>query len=167
MRWDLLFADLEAALDATERGDVEAEIAERARDERAQVALAGRALAHVGGDVRIVLADGSVVAGALADAAGSWWLLDCAGGQVLVPCAAIAGIDGLGHAATAVGEVRRRMGLGVVLRELAESGGRVAVDTAAGRWEGVIAAVGADHLDLMARTTRAVPLAAILAVRSL
>ncbi|WP_062302729.1 hypothetical protein [Demequina subtropica] len=167
MRWDRLFADLEASLDGAGRAGWDEEIAERERDERARIALAGRLLAGSGAAVRLVLSDGATVAGTVADAAGSWVLLDAPRGQVLVPLAAIAMIEGVGNAVATLTEVRRRMGVGTVLRELAESGGPVVVETLAGRWAGRIAAVGADHLDLVGDgSALTVPLASLLAVRS-
>ncbi|WP_062516021.1 hypothetical protein [Demequina gelatinilytica] len=166
MRWDRLFADLEASLDGVDRRGWDAEIAERERDERARVGLASRLLAREGASVRAVLVDGATVAGTVADAAGAWVLLEDPRGQVLVPLDAIAMIEGVGTAVAHLTEVRRRMGVGTVLRELAATGDPVAVDTSAGRWAGRIAAVGADHLDLVAdRTVRTVPLASLLAVR--
>jgi len=42
MRWDALFADMEAQLAASERLDLDAEIAERARVDAAAVELADR-----------------------------------------------------------------------------------------------------------------------------
>ncbi|SEJ21194.1 hypothetical protein [Demequina mangrovi] len=167
MRWELLFADLEASLDAADRADLDVEIAERTRDERATVPLAGRLLAHPGVAVRLVLHDGAAIEGAVADAAGAWVLLDGAPGQVLVPLAAVSSCEGLGHGATEVGAVRLRMGVGTVLREIAERGDAVSVQTPGGRWHGRVAAVGADHLELASeRGMRTVPLAAVLAVRA-
>ncbi|WP_062528745.1 hypothetical protein [Demequina rhizosphaerae] len=167
MRWELLFADLESRLEAEERAEVEAEIAERTRDERAAVTLAGRLAAHAGGRVALVLRGGGRVAGAVADLAGAWVLLDTAEGQAVVPLTAVAALDGLGHGSAPLTEVRRRLTLASALRELADSGLPVAVETDGGTWRGVIRAVGADHLDLDAGgVARTVPLGALLAVRA-
>ena len=43
VRWDQLFADLEAQLEAEEARDLRLEVADRIRRERAQVGLAGEA----------------------------------------------------------------------------------------------------------------------------
>ncbi|WP_062291562.1 hypothetical protein [Demequina phytophila] len=167
MRWELLFADLESRLEVAERVDLDVEIEERTRDERAAVTLAGRLAAHRGGPVRLVLRGGSEVRGAVADVAGSWVLLDVGDGQALVPLAAVAAADGLGHAATVLGEVRLRLTVAAALRELAEAGLAVAVETDGGRWRGIIGAVGADHLDLVTDAgSVAIASAALLAVRA-
>ncbi|WP_062518593.1 hypothetical protein [Demequina silvatica] len=167
MRWELLFADLESRLEAAERADVDVEIEERTRDERASVTLAGRLAAHHGGPVRLVLRGGTEVRGTVADVAGAWVLIDAGDGQVLVPLAAVAAADGLGHAAAVLGEVRRRLTVAAALRELAEPGLAVTVETDGGRWRGYIGAVGADHLDLMTDAGPvAIASAALLSVRA-
>ncbi|WP_062297627.1 hypothetical protein [Demequina maris] len=167
MRWELLFADLESRLDVAERAEVDAEIAERTRDERAAVALAGRLAAQAGARVRLVLRGGARATGIVADVAGAWVLLDAADGQVVVPLAAIAAVEGLGHGAAPLTEVRRRLSLASALREVADAGLPVAVESDGGTWRGTIASVGADHLDLVSEgTMRTVPLGAVLAVRA-
>ncbi|MDN4474891.1 hypothetical protein QQX09_03360 [Demequina sp. SYSU T00192] len=167
MRWELLFADLESRLDAEERADVDAEIAERTRDERAAVVLAGRLAAHAGLPASVVLRGGGRAVGTVADVAGTWVLLDAPDGQAVVPLDAVAAIDGLGHASAPLTEVRRRLSVASALRELAEAGLPVRVETDGGAWRGVIVSVGADHLDLAVDSTmRAVPLGAVVAVRT-
>ncbi|WP_062463528.1 hypothetical protein [Demequina soli] len=167
MRWELLFEDLEARIDASERAEVDAQILDRTRDERAAVTLASRLAAQGPVLVRLVLRGGGVVAGAVADVAGAWVLLDTAEGQAVVPLAAVAAAEGLAHAAAPLSEVRRRLTVASALRELAEAGAPVTAETDGGRWAGLIVAVGADHVDLAADgTTVAVPIAALRVVRA-
>ena len=165
MRWEMLFADLEARLEAAQRADLEAEIADRARSERADVTLGARVVGMRGAVLTVVLRGGRRVSGTVADAAATWLLLASGGGEVLVPASAIAAIEGLGHGAASLSAVERRLGMGSVLRELADARADVVVDTDAGAWRGRILAVGADHLDLDGPGgVRAIPLAAVLAV---
>lgn len=167
MRWERLFSDLEEHWGAVERAALDAEIAERARDERAAVTLGSRLAAAGDAPVGLVLRDGSRVSGRIADAAGSWVLLDAGAEEVLVPLAAVAAVESLGHRAVELGAVAVRIRMTTVLRSLAEARVDVVVVTDAALWPGVIAAVGADHIDLVSDgRTRAVLLDAILAVRS-
>lgn len=167
MRWEMLFADLEARLAAAERSEVDAEIAERARDERAAVDLAARLAAARGAAVTLVLRGGSRVTGTVADAAGTWVLLEASASDALVPLAAVVAAEGLGHRAAPLGAVERRIGITSALRGLAQARAHVAVETEGGQWQGRIVAVAADHLDLDGfGGPRAVRLAALLVVRA-
>ena len=70
MRWESLFADMEAQLAAGRLADVRADVAELARAERASITLAARARASVGRPVR-VLVDGADVGRGRADRRGA------------------------------------------------------------------------------------------------
>jgi len=167
MRWELLFADLEGRLEAAERATLDAEIAERTHDERAAVSLAARLAGARGAEVALVLRGGRRVVGTVADAAGSWVLLRDGATEVVVPLAAVAAAEALPHRAAALGVVEGRLRVTTALRELAEAGGEVLVETDGGAWAGVVAAVGSDHLDLDGPGgRRAIALASLLAVRS-
>lgn len=150
MRWDALFADLEAAVEGAQRLEYEAEVAEQARAEYAAVRLADRLRAHAGRRIVCHLVDGQRLEGAVREVGPHWVILQGAQGQVLVPGPALAGVDGLGRsAALPDGELARRLGLGVVLRGLAVR--RVPVRLALHGGElaaGTVDRVGADHLDL-------------------
>ena len=78
MRWEGLFADLEGRLAAEERRELDDEVAERTRRERALVELDARLCAAAGPPVRIGLVGGSAVDGELLDV-GDGWLLARAG----------------------------------------------------------------------------------------
>lgn len=149
MRWELLFADLEAQLDMGARAEVESEISERVRRERAGVALVERLLAHAGRPLLLRLRTDLRLSGTCADVAPQWLVLDDGRASVLVPMTAVVAVQGLGGAvATEPGVVLRRLGLGHALRALARDRAAVSLSTEAGVLTGTIDRVGADHLDL-------------------
>ena len=174
MRWEALFADLEAQLaaaSAAEDGDL-------ARAEVARTPLEDRVRAHVGAPLRVWLRDGTALAGSVRDAGAGWLLLVDDRGPVVLPAPAVARLSGLSRAvAPPAGHVERRLGLGAVLRALARdrAGVRLHVDGAV--LTGTIDRVGADHLDLAehpaeearrsaaVRAVVTVPFGALLAVR--
>lgn len=149
VRWETLFADLEAQLTAAERAEADAEVAELTRGQWARTALADRLRASAGQPLRLVLAGGERVAGSCADIAPEWLTLAGEAGPVLVPLHAVAWVDGLGRSvAPPAGQVLRRLGLGAALRALARDRAGVRVLTSGGTVTGTIDRVGADHLDL-------------------
>jgi hypothetical protein len=168
MRWDALFADLEAAVEGAQRLEYESEVAEQARAEYAAVRLADRLRAHAGCRIVCHLVDGQRVEGAVREVGPQWVILQGVQGQVLIPGSALAGVDGLGRSvALPDGELARRLGLGVVLRGLAVR--RVPVRLSlhgGGLVSGTVDRVGADHLDLAVRAPdQACRCAGVTAVR--
>ncbi|PVU82077.1 hypothetical protein DDP54_02580 [Cellulomonas sp. WB94] len=174
MRWEALFADMEAQLDAARTADLAAEVVELTRAERATVAVADRFRAAHGAQLTVRTHGGEQVSGVLRDAATQWILLDVQGRSSLVPLGAITAVRGLPrHSAGAGGVVERRLTLGHALRALARDRVVVQVVTDGGELAGRVERVGADHLDLAAGHVEsrdgelwAVPFAAILVVRS-
>ncbi|HEY5518805.1 MAG TPA: hypothetical protein VIK17_04075 [Cellulomonas sp.] len=175
MRWEALFADMEAQLDAARAADLAADIADLTRAEAATVGLLDRFRAAQGADVVIAVAGGGTVAGELLDAAAQWVLVGEGTRRALVPLAAVVAVRGLGvRSAPATGEVARRLGLGSALRALARDRVAVRVTTSGAELAGRIERIGADHLDLAAgvegvRGTAylwAVPFATLRVVRS-
>ena len=174
MRWEALFADLEAQLAAGRLADVRADVAELARAERASVTLAARARASIGRPLRVLVRGSDAVAGELVDAAPEWLLLATpAAGRALVPTATVAGIVGLvAHAAPEAGAVESRLGLAHALRALARDRAVVRVDLGGTELTGRVDRVGADHLDLSdlddasGRGSWAVAFGAVRVVRS-
>lgn len=177
MRWERLFDDLEAQLDADARATLAAEVADRTRHERALVELADRLVANAGRSVRVHLAGGSTYEGVLGEVAQQWFVLT---GPVLVPLAAVVGIRGLGTTALTSGRdgVQRRAPLASALRAVARDRSPVRLDLVDGHvLSGTLDAVGADHVDLAehdgeqprrrgaVRGVRVVPFAALAAVR--
>jgi hypothetical protein len=151
MRWEQLFADLEARLEAEERAAAEGDLADLVRAEHGQLTVRDRLGAHIGATLTwsVGSAEPSVT-GELLDLGADWMLVRTVRREVLVPIAAVGSIAGLSRAAVPVkGEVARRLGLAVVLRGLARDR---AVVTVRLRDEqsvtGTIDRVGADHLDL-------------------
>ncbi|WP_456845986.1 hypothetical protein [Cellulomonas sp. P5_C6] len=150
MRWEALFADMEAQLAAGRLADVRADVAELARAERASVGLDARVLSSVGRPVRVLVVGGDTVEGDLVDATTEWLLVATSPvRRALVPLGAVAAVDGLAeHAAPATGAVGARLRLGHALRALARDRVVVRVDAGGAELTGRIERVGADHLDL-------------------
>ncbi len=152
MRWDRLFADLEGQLAAGERRELDDEVAERTRRERALVPLVDRLAAGVGAHLALGLVGGVRVEGDLADLGDGWVLLRTAAGRdLLVPAGAVATVAGPGvGGGSAATHTARRFGLGHALRALSRDRATVAVCLVGGgpALVGTIDAVGADHLDL-------------------
>jgi small nuclear ribonucleoprotein (snRNP)-like protein len=180
VRWERLFDDLEAQLDAASAAELAGEVSERTRYERGQLTLADRLLAWVGQPVRLQLLGGTTVAGRLEQAAQEWVVVEHGPSVMLVPLAALVDIVGLGAAASTGDRqsVPRRMGLTAALRAVARDRSPVHVELIDGRAvAGTVDAVGADHLDLAehppdeprrpaaVRRVHTVPLTAIAAVR--
>ncbi|MDO8108598.1 hypothetical protein Q6348_15475 [Isoptericola sp. b441] len=150
MRWDALFADLEARLDAAAVADRVDEIAERTRVERATVGVVDRLRAQ-SGQVDVLLRDGSSVSGAVSDAGPTWFLLADGPREHLVPTAAAVAVGGLtDRVEPSAGAVLSRLGLGHVLRGLAQDRTVVRVRAAGLVLVGRVDAVGSDHVDLAA-----------------
>ena len=170
MRWDRLFDDLQAQMDAEGQRELELEVSDRTRRERAQVGLHERLIAHRGQRVELRLAAGFLVSGGVVDAGADWLLLDDPGhrspgaqgragdqrslatfGSSLIPFGAIVAITGLGTRSAAGPGVAtaKRFGLGYALRGLSRDRSLVSLTDIGGSvTTGTIDAVGADALDL-------------------
>jgi hypothetical protein len=195
MRWQALFDDLEAQLEAAEAAELAGEVAERTRIEHGRVRLGDRLAAAAGSPVGLAVPGHGVVRGRLQDAGADWVLLDdgdagaggraagrAGGREVLVPQAALLSVSGLPRTAAApdaAGAVGRRLDLRWALRGLARSRAGVVVGLVDGSsLSGTLDRVGADHVDLAehpagearrataVRGVRLVPLAALAVVRS-
>ena len=181
MRWDRLFDDLQAQMDAEGQRELDLEVSDRTRRERAQVGLHERLIAHRGLGVELRLAAGVLVSGKVADAGSDWLLVhDHLDRASLVPFAAIVSINGLGIRAAAGSGVAsaKRFGMGYALRGLSRDRTVVSLTDIGGAvTTGTVDAVGADALDLsehpgdVARRAenivarRVIPFAAIVVVR--
>ena len=171
MRWDRLFDDLQAQMDGEGQRELDLEVSDRTRRERAQVGLHERFMAHRGLRVELRLAAGVLVSGSVADAGSDWLLVEDLGhqggsghtrgaeergglapfGASLVPFASIVSITGLGVRAAAGPGVAtaKRFGLGYALRGLSRDRSVVSLTDISGSvTTGTIDAVGADALDL-------------------
>ena len=182
MRWDDLFGDLEAQLDAAEAASADAEVADRTRRESALLTLAERLGGSLGGRVGVHLPGAGRVDGRVLEVSDEWLLLaDDAGAQLLVVTSAVQSLIDLAPTsdpASAPGGQRVRLGLGVVLRAVARDRSPVVVHlTGGGTVEGTLERVGADFVELTehpagevrprrAGAVRTVPFAALALVRS-
>ena len=180
MRWESLFADLEAELAAAEAAELAGEVADRTRRALAEVRLADRVRAAVGAAVELLLLGGARVRGRLTAVGPDWLLVMESGGEALVPQAAVGSVGGLGalsEPSTSV--VEARLDLASALRGLARRRAGVRLELRDGAaLSGTIDRVGADALDLaqhpQGEARRAgsvkqvvvVPLAALAVVRS-
>ncbi|MDM8083845.1 hypothetical protein QUV83_03575 [Cellulomonas cellasea] len=175
MRWEALFADLEAQFAAQSAAELDAQVAELTRAERATVVISDRLRDALGAHLSVRLRGGTVAEGRVLDAAPQWLLLGAHGRQALIPLAAVVVVAGLTRSvAPGPGVVEGRLTLGHALRALARDRVLVQVEVDGAELTGRIERVGADHLDLsvghgeVARRGGlvAVPFAALCAVRS-
>lgn len=173
MRWEALFADMEAQLERARREGEHHEVADLARAERANVPWTDRVRASRGCELRVHVGEGEPLRGVLVDVAAHWLLLAQSARQVLVPVTAVVAVEGLTvQAAPAAGAVERRLGLGHALRALARDRAPVVVHARGLVVAGRVDRVGADHLDLTVAdgarggSSVAVPFASLIAVRS-
>lgn len=175
VRWERLWWDLAAQADQLERDDFDAEVADRARREHADVSLLDRVRASLGQRLTCQLADGTSVRGVLVGYGADWLALDAAPATpgesaALVPMAALRAVVGLASAAVpdqAVGAVTRRRDLRMVLAGLGQARTPVRIRrSGAADLRGEIVRVGSDYLDLRSEdgTTWSLPLAGCLAV---
>ncbi|WP_084129353.1 hypothetical protein [Demequina sp. NBRC 110055] len=168
MRWEELFADLEAQADADGAAAWREEVAARERSERASVPWSARVAAAQGSRVRLALADGAILEAQVRDGGDEWILVrDADGREHVVASAGVDAIEGLPARGAHRGVVERRVRLTSVLRSLARDRTRVAVVTRTGSRVGLIAWVGADHLEIgePGRAAATVPTSAIVVVR--
>jgi len=152
MRWQQLFADLQAQFEAEETALERVESASRARAEVGAVELADRLRGAL--DLRLTLGCGraGTVTGVLAEVGPDWLLVDDGARQCLVASSAVRWVSGLGRRtapAEAAGPVRGRLDLRRALRGLARdrSAVQVVLDDG-GVLSGTLDRVGADYVEL-------------------
>jgi hypothetical protein len=183
MRWQQLFADLQAQFEEEEAAGVRAESASRTRAEVGAIRLADRLAGSVGLRVGLGCGDAGAVSGVLVDVGVDWLLLEEAGREDLVALSAVRTVSGLGRRTAAPepgGSVRARLDLRWALRGLARD--RAAVQLVlddGGVLTGTVDRVGADYVELAEHAlgearraeavqgVRAVVIAAIAVARTL
>ncbi len=151
MRWDALFADLEARWDAEGRAERDAEVADRTRREHASIELLTRLAGHQG-EVRVRVAAGVFLEGLVLDVGKDWVLLEIPlrRRQALIPMSAVRAIEGLGRRSVSA-RTARRFGWGYAVRALARDRAVVQITDLDGTVvTGTIDIVGADYLELAA-----------------
>jgi hypothetical protein len=150
VRWDGLFADLEAQADQLERAERAGEVEERTRGELAKQTLHARLRAALGGGLRVMAAGGLAISGELRRVGHDWMLLDAGPAEWLVPTAAVRTVNGLGRQAAveAPSVVDSRLDLRHVLRGLARDRAQVRVHLLDGSsLSATLDRVGADFVD--------------------
>lgn len=183
MRWEHLFADLEAQLAAEETAADHADDASRARSEQGRVRLVDRLRGSTGQTLSLRCRGAGELAGQLVDVGVDWVLLvDQQHRDVLVALgtvSAVAGLTAVTAAPAAEGVVDRALDLRRAARALARD--RAAVHCLlvdGGVLAGTVDRVGADFLELAEHPVdqprrraavtgvRAVPLDALVALRT-
>ncbi|SDD56530.1 hypothetical protein SAMN05216410_3525 [Sanguibacter gelidistatuariae] len=96
MRWEMLFADLEAQLEAARALDVHAVAADLTRAEAATIPLTDRLRGLRGTPVRAALVNGQDMEGEVREVFPEWVLLAAAGREVILPLRAVESWTGLG-----------------------------------------------------------------------
>ncbi|MDK3256100.1 hypothetical protein [Blastococcus capsensis] len=153
MRWQQLFADLQAQFDAAEEAEARADWASRARSETGAVRLVDRLGGSIGAAVTVTCRGAGRVGGELVDLGVDWLLLvDERGRDQLVAFPAVRSVAGLGRWTAPVQEVspvRAKLDLRRALRGLARDRSVVQVLLDDGTTlTGTIDRVGADHVEL-------------------
>ncbi len=183
MRWEQLFADLEAQAAEEESAAELAEASSRARAEYGSVLLADRLRGSLGQELSLRCRGAGELSGRLVDVGVDWLLLvDGQGRDVLVAAGAVSAVAGLAAvtaAAVPVGEVARRLDLRRALRGLARDRATVScLLEDGGVLAGTVDRVGADFVELAEHpldqprrrgavtSVRAVPVRAVVAVRT-
>jgi hypothetical protein len=182
VRWDDLFADLEAQADALEVAERAVEVSERARIEFGALGMLDRLRAAVGGPVRLRVGVDLVVAGTVRRTGSDWLLIDEGSGrEAVVAVAAVRAVHGLGRTSAAPGTegaVSGRLGLRAVLRGIARDRSAVRMHFGDGEvLDATIDRVGVDFVEVArhganearrrgeVREVVLVPIAALAAVR--
>ncbi|NUL48386.1 hypothetical protein F7P69_24710 [Cellulosimicrobium funkei] len=151
MRWDGLFADLEAQLAHGRWQDTETEAAELTRGERASIALADRLRGAIGAPLTVMLEDGQRLELTVSTVGASWLGGSDRTGSLVLNLDAVAVIDSpLSITTPESSPGRRNLGIGSLYRSLSRARAGVLVSGRDGRvlGEGTIDRVGLDHLDL-------------------
>jgi hypothetical protein len=183
MRWEQLFADLDAAFEAEEVAAERAEAGSRARAAVGAVRLVDRLRGAAGHEVSLECRGVGPVRGRLLDVGVDWVLLrDEQGREVLVALGVVQAVSGLGATTAAAeedGAVARAWDLRRALRGLARDRAAVQCRLDGGAvLAGTVDRVGADFVELAehhldqprrrgsVRSVRAVALAAVAVVVS-
>lgn len=152
MRWDGLFDDLEAQAEALAVAERAGEIEDRARSEFGRVTVADRLRMSAGSDVRISCRGGLAVQGTVARVQQEWLLLEQPHArEVLVSTEQVLSVTGLGRLSAppeSQSPLDLRLGLRLVLRQIARDRSNVRIHLVEGALDGTIDRVGADFLDV-------------------
>jgi hypothetical protein len=181
MRWNALFSDMEAQLEAGQYRAAEAEVVELLRAEQAGLPLLDRLRGQLSLRLTVQTLGEAAFTGTLEKVGKDWVVLEAGPGPVLVPVAAIRSVAGMGRAVrTAESAISARLGLGSVLRALARDRTPVTIHGvySATTLNGTIDRVGKDFCEVASvpageqrrrgnvTDVHAVPFAAVAAVSS-
>ena len=178
MPWDdelfALLDDLEQQAGALYDAERALELADRARAEYAQVTLASRLAASVGAPVALDVSGVGVVGGVLERVASGWCLVRAADQDWVVVLGALRAVSGASPRSLpeVAWPATARLGVGSVLRRLADAGERCVLhDLTGGRTDGVPWRVGQDFVEVAVGEDGAprqvlVPFGALAAVQS-
>src|SRR4051794_10964805 len=183
VRWDRLFADLDAQLAAADAAELAGEVVDRTRREVARLHLADRARLAIGAEVSVGLGAAGATSGRLERGGAGGGPLGGTGGIDQLVCTQaltwVTGLPALAADPDAQSVVRSRLGLTYALRGIARDRAPVTnVLRDASTCTGTIDRVGADFLDLAehapgeprrstaVRSARSIPLSALAMVRS-
>jgi hypothetical protein len=182
MRWERLFDDVEAQLDAADRAELAGEVADRTRREVARLGLVDRLRAGIDAELQLRILGAGMLAGRLRRAGEGWLLLEPgAGPPALVLLAAVLEVGGLPVTAAepgSEGPVLSRLDIGYALRAIARDRSPVVVLLRDGtRLDGTLDRIGSDFADVAlhpageprraadVRSVRCVPFAGLAALR--
>jgi hypothetical protein len=153
VRWQALFADLEAQYDAAQAAELASEVADRTRREAARLRLTDRLAGAIGGEVAVDVWGAGAVRGKLTAAGVDWLLIEEAtGAEVLVPEEAVVTVRGLtawSQSPGSEGVVTGRLDLRYALRGVARNRAGVSIVLRdGGVLTGTIDRVGLDFLEM-------------------
>jgi hypothetical protein len=153
MRWDALFADLEARAAALSAGERDAELADRTRSEVDRLRLVDRLRPAVGAQLRLSCTGGLALTGRLGRVHPEWLLLAEDGGrEAVVALTAVTSISGLAALAAApdtMSVVDSRLGLASALRGIARDRSPVRLHLSDGTvLDGTLDRAAADFVDV-------------------
>jgi hypothetical protein len=153
MRWQQLFADLQAQFEAEEAAAEQAESASRARAEVGALGIADRLRGALGFPLVLGCGGAGPVAGVLVEVGADWLLIEDDGArQILVAASSVRTVSGLGRRTLVVepeGAVRVRLDLRRALRGLVRDRSAVQIVLDDGSvLNGTLDRVGADYVEL-------------------
>ncbi len=185
MRWDRLFTDLEAQLEAADAAEFAGEVVERTRIEVGALRLVDRLRAALESTVRLTCLGSEQVAGRLRRVGPDWLLVaERPEREAVVPLTAVTSVAGLGpwsaaEADGARGVLAARLDLRYALRGVARDRAGVALTLCDGTaLAGTVDRVGADFVEVAehpagelrraraVRQVRTVPLPALSVIRT-
>ena len=188
MRWDDLFADLEARFDEIADEQMLAELADRQRAAIGQVRMVERLIGALGSEMRVRTAAGQVVGGTMSRVGSDWVLLgQHPGREVLIATRWITSVEGVVRTTgLPLSEVERRFDLRLALRGVSRDRSPVTLTVPGGsagqgdggtELTGTLDRVGHDFVELAqhapweprravdVRSVALIPLASVVMVR--